>query len=162
MGDPAPIALDAELSDFIAGPVAIVVATVGRDGQPHVSRGYAAHATEGGARIHVHVPELCSAAVCADLRAGSGIAVVLSRVEDFRTYQLKGRSAEVAAPSPADASRLEQYLDGFLSELEKIRLSREASSGLRYARFVEVSFALSEAFDQTPGPQAGLPLAGAT
>ncbi|MDH5673836.1 MAG: hypothetical protein OEZ06_16890 [Myxococcales bacterium] len=162
MDAPAPFAIEADLARFVEGPVAIVVASADGEGRPHAARGYAARVHAGGRRLSVHVPEVCSRGLCEDLRAGSGIAVVLSRVEDFKTYQIKGASAEVRPAEPGQVPRVEAYQDGFCTELESMRISREASAGFRYRRFVEITFAPTAVFDQTPGPQAGCALPGAS
>ena len=143
------------LDEFLRGPVAIVVATRDAARRPHVVRGYAAGLSEDGTRVTVHVPAAQSRAVLVAVGETGTMAVVLSRVRDYKTYQIKGIDAEIGPTVPGDAPRLAAYWDGFRDELEKIGLSRGATRGLVFEEFVQLTFTSTALFAQTPGPGAG-------
>jgi hypothetical protein len=150
--------IDSALAEFLVGPVAMVVATSNADHRPHTTRAYAASVSANGERVTVHVPTVQSEAVRADIDANGRIAVVFSRVRDYKTYQLKGDDAEVGqvVESPA----LGSYLDDFVNELNHVGLSPGATRGLAFGDYTALTFTPTSAFTQTPGPNAGKPIGG--
>jgi hypothetical protein len=154
--------IDNDLADFLVSPVAIVVATAGVNHRPHAVRGYAARVSDDGTRVSVYVPTQQSGDVRADIEENANIAVVFSRVRDFKTYQLKGGDAELGSPAAGDAPRLTAYCEAFYSELERVGLSRESCRGFSFAEFTELRFTPTSCFAQTPGPNAGKPIGSRT
>lgn len=147
--------IDGALDGFLGGPVAIVVAARDAAGRPHVVRGYAASLSEKGTRVTVHVPAAQSPAVLAAVEETGVVAAVFSRVQDYKTFQIKGIDAEIGPRVAADAPHLAAYCEGFFDELSKIGLSRRSTRGFAFGEFVQLTFTSTALFTQTPGPSAG-------
>ena len=78
-----------------------------------------------------------------------------------RTLQLKGSDAIVSACESGDAAVADAYLQGFVDEIGQLGFAAEvAHTMLRHGdTLMAVHFTVAAAFEQTPGPAAGEPLA---
>jgi len=98
--------------------------------------------------------------VLADLRANGRIAVVCSEPTTHRTLQLKGDDAQVLECGDDGEALVERHLQRFTDELADIGLPAEVARTLlrRDDGLVALRFTVRQAYDQTPGPQAGAAL----
>lgn len=158
---PEPV-IDAEHECFIAGAVSISVGTRSADRLPNLTRAVGCRLSPDRSRLHVLVSREQSAAVLADVADNREIAVVFSQPSTHRTVQYKGRDATIEATVDGDHERVERYRDAFVGELVPLGFSEHAVRSLvdcRLDDIVAIGFTPEKAFNQTPGPQAGLPLA---
>lgn len=158
---PEPV-IDDEHACFIAGAVSISVGTRSADRLPNLTRAVGCRLSPDRSRLHVLVSREQSAAVLADVADNREIAVVFSQPSTHRTVQYKGRDATIEATVDGDQGRVERYRDAFVGELVQLGFGEHAVRSLvdcRLDDIVAIGFTPEKAFNQTPGPQAGLPLA---
>ncbi|MEO8754781.1 MAG: hypothetical protein ABI624_19110, partial [Casimicrobiaceae bacterium] len=98
----------------------------------------------------------------ADIRASGRIAVVFTRPATHRTLQLKGDDARVRPLAAGETATVAAYVGLFAAELEPLGQSEDQARALFACAdgdLVAIDFAPNAAFVQTPGPQAGTPVA---
>ena len=96
------------------------------------------------------------------LQASRTIAVVFSLPSTHRTMQLKGSDAAIGPLAPGDAEIVARHIEDFVEELGRLGYSRDMVRAYHWCDSTEiraVAFTVSQAFEQTPGPGAGAPLA---
>jgi len=157
---PAEPILDAELADFLQSGVAMHAAsTSGRT--PEVTRAAGCRVAPDRGSVTIYVVESHSEALLAAVRASGAIAVVFTRPTSHRAVQLKGIDARVVPPVDADLELIERQVDIFDAELASMRfapqLGRTLLGGVR-PKMAAITFTPSCAFEQTPGPAAGMAL----
>src|SRR5215470_17166318 len=93
--------------------VALHVAT--RDGQlrPECVRGCAPIVDVEAGRLTVHVPRAQAARTLANLDDNRQVAVTITRLADYRTYQLKGRAVAWEEATESERPLIERYLADF-------------------------------------------------
>lgn len=150
--------LDAELAAFLEGGVSIHAAS--RDAQcvPHLSRAIGCRVDPGRRRVTLFLVASQSGAVLADCRANGAVAAVFSLPTTHRTVQLKGSDAALAEVGEADLVRIARYREAWIDQLAALgfdrAIPRTIASGSR-GDIVALTFTVSAAFVQTPGPSAG-------
>ena len=98
------------------------------------------------------------------LRATRAMAVVCSLPSTHRKMQLKGSEAIIEAPAPGDTEIVARYIERFVTELTTLGYAEDMVRAYHWcdpAELRAVRFMPAEAFEQTPGPGAGAPLARA-
>lgn len=156
--------LDGAVAAFISGPTA-AIAVASRDAHnvPSLFRAAACRVSKDRARVTLYVDQQAGAAVVRDLRAGHPIAAVFSEPATHRTIQLKGGCAKVGAALPADREYARTRYEEIVAHVVGLG---HLEAGLRcYFHFapehlVAVWFQPTAAFEQTPGPRAGVRLGG--
>lgn len=147
-----------ELAPLLEGLVAVHVATRDAALVPDEVMGAAALLEPGGRRLTVFLPVATSATSLANLRDNGAIAVVLSQPLTHRTVQLKGRAEEVRAAREDEREAVLAFATAFDAELEAIGLPPPVLRRRATWPCHAVTFPVSEAWEQTPGPRAGAPL----
>ena len=159
----APPLLDAEHAQFIARPgISISVASRASGNLPELGRALGCRVTPDRSRVTVFLPGDQLSALVAALRETRAAAVVFSEPATHRTIQLKGTDATVERAAPADAVLCAQWADGFVAQLEPYGITEPLVRAFLWCEpgaLVAVSFSPCAAFQQTPGPRAGAPLA---
>jgi hypothetical protein len=150
-----------ELAAFLESGVTVLVGTRGADGWPDAVRAMGARVEPGGTEVTVFVPESQCGAACANLRDDGRIAVGFSRPQDHRSYQLKGRAAEVRAADEADRATIERYRALYVATLGEVGLPPALVRRFAWWPARAVRFRVESVFVQTPGPSAGAPLRSA-
>ncbi|MBK6614267.1 hypothetical protein [Ottowia sp.] len=163
---PTPAALlRPEHAAWIARGVSTIVASRDALHHPSLMRAVGADIAGDGGRITVYLNQLTARQVLADLEATGQIAVVFSEPSTNRSLQVKARRVELRPAEARDAAVLQRYLRGMEWQLGQIGFSpvhTRAMLAHRLDDVVAVGFTPEQAFDQTPGRQAGAPLAGGT
>lgn len=152
--------IDPELARFLEGPVMILVASRGADGQPALGRGLGC-AVQGAHELFVNVAARQWAEVLAGLALGDGVAVTFVRPADYRAVQIKGPLlALVGGDAEADA-RSAAYRASVIEGLGQQGVPPAQLDQWVGLEPVAVLRVRAEAiFDQTPGAGAGQALAG--
>jgi len=157
----APV-LDEEHAAFIQSGISINAASSGPGNVPAVSRALGCRVSADRRRVTVFVATSRSAALLEAIAASRRIAVVFSQPSTHRTIQLKGADAARAGVEDGDWALIERCAEAFGADLAAAGFG-EGLAGLLLdaepADVVAVSFSPSAAFNQTPGPGAGRPLA---
>ena len=151
-----------ETREFLESGCALIVGTVGADGEPHASRGWGLDVVGDDpptVRLLLDADDLVAVEHAA---AGGRMAVTAACVRTLRSTQLKGTSLGVEAPASDDEARAQRYVDQFFADIRDTDgtptelLQRFAPAG-----YVACTLEIAERFDQTPGPSAGAPIGGA-
>ena len=143
---------------FMQGGVSISVASCGSNGMPQLVRAIGCRVSDDGQRVTVFVPESKSQAVQRDIFANGAIAVAFTQPSTHRTMQLKSRDARVSTLAPGDAELVEAYRNAFVAEVGAIGFHEQMVRTLLSCpaeAMVALTFCPSEAYTQTPGPNAG-------
>ncbi len=161
MYDDAPSPIGPEQAALINRRVSIIVGSRDARLRPHLMRAMGCRLSAGRRRATLLLPQSGGGQVLDDLRDNGCIAVVFSEPTSNRTLQLKGRDATVAPCGPDDAALAERYLQGFIVEIGQLGFAAEVARTIfsRHDTLLAVHFTIAEAFEQTPGPAAGQPLA---
>ena len=150
--------IDDALAQFVQSGVAAVVGTASDDGAPHVSYGWAPRVVGEGSSLDVFLDAARSGQALADLRSNGRIAVTVGDPVSYRSIQFKGRFTGVGPPSEADEIWLAAYREAFLVNTSLVGDPPQVIHNMWLDEVVRISMSVERAFDQTPGPVAGLPL----
>lgn len=152
------MAVPGKLAPLLEGLVAVHVAT--RDAALVPDEVMAAAAVPGpdGRCVTVYLPLAISETALANLRENGEIAVVLSQPLTHRTVQLKGRVEELRAAREDERAEVERLAAAFDAEVAAIGLPPAALRRRNRWPCAAATFAVREAYEQTPGPRAGEPL----
>lgn len=161
MVDDKPPFIGPDQAALIGGRVSIIVGTRDAHHRPHVMRAVGSRLSPDRRRLTVLLPCNGSEAVLADLRGNGLIAVVYSEPSTNQTLQVKGHDARVADCDDDDEALALDYLRRFEEEVLALGLPVEVAETIigHDHRRVAVHFTVAAAFEQTPGPSAGEPLA---
>ena len=149
---------------LIGKGVSAIVATRDARCRPSLMRAVGATITPDGRCITVFVSRSQSRQLLQDLADTGQVAVVFSEPLSHVTVQVKARDAQMRPAGVDDLPRLRRYLASMEHEVGCVGFDARfvrAMLAWRLEDVVAVSFTPSEAFDQTPGPKAGRPLAAA-
>jgi len=154
--------LDGEHAAFILQPgISMTAASSAAGNQPRIGRALGCRVSPQRSRITV----LLAGGQCPDLiaalRDSRTVAVVFSQPSTHRTIQVKGADAALEPLEPGDPALAERWTDGFVAELGALGYAESLVRAILWcdpAELVAVGFTPCAAFQQTPGPRAGLPL----
>lgn len=158
---PAPPLLDAAQAAFLAGPVAVGMASRDQDGQPSVSRAFGCKVSADRRLVVVFLSRIHSAALLGDLQAGAPVAAVFSRPLTHETLQLKAEAVRLEALAPGDREIMLAAGEAFAAELMGLGYTESFCRALMAPSADEAVAAAFEPvalYEQTPGPQAGIRL----
>lgn len=159
--DDASVLDDAVLA-LMGRRVSIIVASRDREHRPHLMRAIGWRLSADRRRISVLMTARTSVPVIDDVRDNGAIAVVFSEPTTHHSVQLKGRAAVVEPTIPGDDELLETYAERLTEELGQLGFAPAFVRALldrSESEVVAVTFTPTHAFEQTPGPRAGRPLA---
>ena len=95
-------------------------------------------------------------ATVAHAAAGGPIAITAASVRTLESVQLKGRALEIEPAGEDDLVRADRYCGEMFTDIHETDFTPlELLVQLRPPSFVACTVLVDEAFDQTPGPQAG-------
>jgi hypothetical protein len=158
---PCSPVIDLAWAVFLAGPVAINVASRSPALVPSVARAFGCRVSPDRRQVTILLAAGRARTVLRDLAEGGPIAAVFSRPKTHVTLQLKADGAEVLAATAADIELMRAYGAAFAAEVcalgypeafaeRLVGPSREPAAAVRFEPLV--------LFEQTPGPRAGEPL----
>lgn len=157
----APVLLSPEHIAMVDRGVSVIVASRDAALRPSIMRGVGSAISADGTQVTVFLRRSQSLQLMQDIEAGGGLAVVFSEPPTHRTLQLKARQASLRPASPTDQPQLARYLASMQCELAQVGYGPEFAAAMLSAPLedvVAVQFTPESAFDQTPGPRAGIPL----
>lgn len=149
--------VDQETKAFLESGCALIIGTVGPDGEPHAGRGWGLDLGEAEpvqvARLVLDAADLSTVA---HLRDGGAVALTATSVRTLSSIQLKGRSLGLDDLRPQDLERAERYISDFFRDIIDVDGTDPALlATYPPTRFTACRLELHERFDQTPGPGAG-------
>jgi sugar/nucleoside kinase (ribokinase family) len=151
--------IDRDLAAFLEEGLAIHIGTRDADLEPNGTRATAITTDEDGQHITIFVPKAAEARVLPNLEANGHGAVVLVRVSDERSCQIKGVFVEARAAADRDRAFVMDPWDRFVQNIEQIGLPRAVTGHWKMWPCLAIRLKVAELFDQTPGPRAGARLA---
>lgn len=151
--------LPPEIVAFIDDGVTLAIGTRDASAMPETVRGCGVVVLPGAARLRVYVPADNGALTLANLRDDPRIAITMCRPITHRTIQVKGRAIAIRDADPSERPVVEAYRAAYQRILGVIGLPARISSRLAIWPAAAVDVELAEVFAQTPGPDAGAPLA---
>lgn len=155
---PSPSIVDPRNAAFIAGPVAIYVASCSASLEPSVTRGYGCVISRDRRNLRVFIKAAASEKLLGDIRAGGSVAAVFTRPATHQTIQFKGECAELIPLQAGDDHILAAYGQRLTAEIVSLGYPEPFSTVLMTARpedVVSLAFTPTSAFEQTPGAAAG-------
>jgi hypothetical protein len=153
--------IDADHAAFMQRGVALNVAACGPGGLPSIARALGCRLSADGRRVRLMLSSVQGAELLAHVAASGKLAAVFCDPSTQRTVQLKSDAAVIAAPEVADLQAVARYRAAWLQALVPLGYEQrlaEALTACSDAELAVLEFAPSEAYSQTPGPNAGQPL----
>lgn len=154
----APPLLDAAQVAFLAGPVAIGMASHDADRMPSLSRAFGCRVSPDRREVRVFLSRIHSAPLLRDLEAGAPVAAVFSRPLTHETLQLKGEGVSLVDLEPGDRAIMLAAGEAFAAELVALGYPEAFCRALMAPsgdEAVAAVFTPTALFEQTPGPKAG-------
>ena len=153
--------LDAEHAAFIQTGVSVVVAARDTGNVPRLARALGCRVSDDRRRVTVYLGAFQAAALLAAIRAEGAIAVAFNLPSTHRAFQLKGtdatacRSTTPTSRTPGATSTPSPPTSG--CSATRTRTDVRCCGSIRPSS-PAVTFTPTAAFEQTPGPRAGVPL----
>ncbi len=148
--------IDEALGAFLEGVPAQYLCTADAGREPSVGRVWGIR-IDPGPRVRALVG--ADAATVTNLRVGGRAALMVGDVASYRSVQVKGPVVAVEPPTAADAQRYQRYQREFTAAL-RVAGRTTPMDEVWPASIIVVTLGVDAVFDQTPGPTAGLSLAG--
>lgn len=155
-----PLINDAHAA-FLQSGVSVVVGACDGKRMPTAVRATGCRVSADLRRVSVFLSATQGARLLECLRENRSIAVVFSQPSTHRTVQLKGRDTEISTLLPGDVELIEAYLAAFTRELQPLGFQEDLIRTLLACPLSDIAclgFTPTEAYSQTPGPNAGQPL----
>lgn len=154
-------AADAKLTRFLGEPVMLVAAVADPAGKPAMARALGVRPAADGA-LDLFISGGQWASVVAAIRPGLPLALTLCRPATYETVQVKGPVLAIARADEAGRAFAERYVSEVGGHLRELGVQdAQMRPWLRIDDLVQVTFTPKAAFEQTPGPRAGQPMASA-
>lgn len=150
--------IDDSLKEFIESGVATLVGTGDASGRPQIAYGWGPRVRAGGEAVDVFLDAARADRTLANLRDNGRIAMTVAHPVFYRSVQLKGTFDDSGEPDEADKDWVARRREDFLVSTSIIGDPPETIRNLWLEDIVRVGFTVEQAFDQTPGPNAGKPL----
>jgi predicted pyridoxine 5'-phosphate oxidase superfamily flavin-nucleotide-binding protein len=135
--------------------VSVMVGTRDASLIPECTRAWGIHVTTGRDTVTIFLSETIAGKTIDNLRGNGKIAVTCTRPTDHTTCQLKGQVLRIKSATPADRDASRRWHREFVAELRAIGVPSALSEAWIVEPTVAVEIAVTEVFDQTPGPGAG-------
>jgi hypothetical protein len=158
----APALLPSDLLAMIDRGVSAHVASRDAAMRPSLMRALGSSIADGGRAITVFVSRRQSRQLVQDIAATGHVAVVFSEPASHRTVQVKATRATLRNAQTSDEPVLARYLASMEYEIQRVGVAPPLTRAMlahRLDDLVAITFEPEAAFDQTPGPKAGTPLA---
>lgn len=155
-------ALHPDILAFLRLGLSIHVGACDAAGLPHLTRALAVRTLEGGGIVEVLVPSVPSGALLEAAQQAGQLAVVLCQPSTHRTLQLKGDRAVVRSARAQDWPQLPVNRRAFGNEIQAYGFDEvfcAAWFGGLEDSLHAIAFRPTGAWNQTPGPAAGAPIA---
>jgi hypothetical protein len=159
-GGPPPV-ISRDLASFLESGVSVQVGTRNAQLEPECVRAAGASVGGSGTELTIFLPAATSARTLSNLRACGRVAVVFARARDNRSVQVKGGVLEVHDATLDEGAAIERYLATLADELAVVGVPPAVVLRMAHSPCHAVRLRVEAVFVQTPGPNAGTPLAGA-
>ncbi|HVL67495.1 MAG TPA: hypothetical protein VM364_09555 [Vicinamibacterales bacterium] len=151
--------IDRKLGRFLQQGLSIHVGTRDESLNPTGARAAAAIVEPGGQHLVVYVAEAAAARLLENLRSNGQIAIGFGRPEDERACQVKGMVLDIREAEASERATVEGQWQGLMEQFARIGIPPAVAAGWTYWPAQAIRVKVTAVFEQTPGPQAGTPLA---
>jgi len=151
--------IDVELAAFLQEGIAIQLGTRNERLEPNGVRVVSVAVDPDGRHIVAYVPDAAVAQVLPDLQSNGQAALVFARPPDERACQLKGTFTNAQPATAAERAGVEAQWDRWLDRQASIGVARATLEPWITWPCTAIRLRVTAIFDQTPGPNAGAPLA---
>ena len=159
MSPPSLPVLPPEMLALMRRGVSVLVGSRDDQMRPSLMRAVGSKVSADGTTVTVYLSRRQAGPLLQGLAGGAPLSVVFSEPTQHRTVQLKAsRASAVRDAGEQDLQALERYRAAMDYELEQIGISRALTGAMlafRLDDLAAVDLVPEQAFDQTPGPQAG-------
>ena len=147
-----------ELAQFLQSGIGVLVGS--RDARmiPEVARAFGARVEAGGRELVVFVPVATAERTLANARENGRLAVCFAAI-DHRSYQVKGRVTRVRAADEEERKSIERYRAALAQHYGAVGMPPRLTYRIDHWPAHAFRIAVEAVFLQTPGPDAGVPLA---
>lgn len=143
-----------ELVEFLESGIGVLVGSRDARLQPEVARAFGASIGAGGRELTVFLPVATSARTLANAHENGRLAVCFSAT-DHRSYQIKGRLADVRTADEEDRRAVERYRAALAQHYGHVGMPPLLTYRITHWPAHAVRLAVEAVFLQTPGPGAG-------
>lgn len=150
--------IDDALQELLESGVAATAATADERGRPHLALAWGLRVHPDRSTVSVFFETARGAFALADLRSTERIAVTVADPVSYRSVQLKGRQILISEADDDDRTWVQRHRDAFMVSTALVGESPVAVRNRWMQDVFRVDFVVEQAFDQTPGPEAGKPL----
>ncbi len=149
--------IDDNLKEFIEAGPATIVGTGDAAGRPHVTYGWAPRVKDPST-LAVFLEVARAERTLLNLAANERIAVTFTDPVSVRSVQLKGTFKERFEAEESDQSWVRQSREAFVVKTSLIGDPPTVIRNMWMDEVIGIVVKVEQAFDQTPGPDAGRPL----
>ncbi|MFP5392179.1 MAG: hypothetical protein ACLGI6_11650 [Gammaproteobacteria bacterium] len=150
--------IDTSHAGFITRGVSISISSCGAERVPSIARGLGCRVSPDRHTVTVLVSKKQADEVLRHVRERAVIAVSFSEPVQQRALQLKGQDASTANATPADLQLALRYRDSYAQQLRLLGMEARLIETLLACAapdLASITFSPTQAFAQTPGPNAG-------
>jgi pyridoxamine 5'-phosphate oxidase-like protein len=151
--------IDVELAAFLQEGIAIQLGTRNDRLEPNGVRVVAVTVDGDGRHLVAYVPDAAVSQVLPDLESNGQAALVFARPPDERACQVKGTFTSARPASEAERAGVEAQWDRWRDRLASIGVARATLEPWITWPCTAIRVRVTAIFNQTPGPNAGAPLA---
>ena len=151
--------IEPQLARFLEEGLGLYIGTRDAGLAPEGARAAALKIEADGRRLVAYVAEAAFSRLRENIEANGLVAVSVARPVDDRACQIKGTVVSVRHADPAERELIAWQWDGFMRQLEMIGIPRGFSAGWSTWPAVAITVKVTAVFEQTPGAQAGIPIA---
>ncbi len=144
-----------ELVSSLQGGLSLLIAGLDGQGRPLCTRGVGLRIWPDRAHVTVFLAKATAAPLTDHLLVTRQLAFVVSRPNDYRTVQMKGRVIALREADPSDRALVSNFVRAFADLVDGLGVPRQTALRVRHWPCLAVDVALAEIFLQTPGPGAG-------
>jgi hypothetical protein len=139
--------------------VSVTVATRDDRLRPEVVRAWGPAVTAGGSLLTLCVPAPAGSRTRLNLAANGEVAVLFVSAVDYRALQVKGRTVSVCEPTPEQLGLIEEHVLAFAGNTRRLGVElSQIRNFVQPVAHLAVTVSVREVYEQTPGPDAGMPL----
>ncbi len=147
-----------ELRAFIESDVSVLIGAVDEHGHPQLAYVWGPRVHEDARTLSVYVSRDRSAALLGGTAEHPLLAVTFTDAISLRSIQVKGRFVRTNDPNEAELAWVDRHRQAFTTATSLVGDPPHVVRNLWTADVLRVDLIVERAFDQTPGPNAGMPL----
>ncbi|MCC6959055.1 MAG: pyridoxamine 5'-phosphate oxidase family protein [Dehalococcoidia bacterium] len=143
--------------EYLRSGIAVQTATVSPGGRPQAANAWGPRCNENGT-MTLFLDTAAAGQTLANLAVNGKIAVITADPVSYRSIQFKGKWLSASQPTDEEREWVKRHRELFTTAMALVGDDPEAIRNRWLDEVTRVDFEVEAAFDQTPGPNAGLPL----